>query len=172
MLDSARLFIGLELNDEARRSLARAARALAQAAQGRLSGEALYHMTLCFLGDTPRPAIARVSALMDGAGAAFSLTLSELGSFQGGRVVWAGVREPCEPLYRLQRTLSERLRAAGFPVEAGAFHPHITLGRQMRVSGPLPALDQATFPVDHVTLFESAREDGRLAYRPLYRASL
>ena len=163
----ARLFFGLALNDEARAAAAEAARLL-RFGSGRPSDADNYHLTLVFLGMTPREAVPELSALAGRVmGEPFRLTLSgRLGTFRDGSVVWAGVEE-CAALYELRRRLSRALAEAGFPDGGEPYRPHITLGRNMKGLGPLPGAARASFPVERVTLFESTREAGRLVYRPL-----
>ena len=168
--DNARLFLGLELSDEARRALSGVRRRLEEAGlRGRLYDEDLYHLTLCFLGGTPRADIARVTRVMEQTeGEPLSLTLAATGTFKGGAVLWAGVA-PNPALTGYQARLAKALRQSGFPVEEGTYRPHITLGRQ--VKPPIPAADvpPVSFIAPHVTLFESTRVDGRLVYLPLFR---
>ncbi|NLG24679.1 MAG: RNA 2',3'-cyclic phosphodiesterase [Clostridiales bacterium] len=167
----ARLFIGLELPGEVLAALAGVRRELQNAVSGRLVDPSLYHITLCFLGQTPRRALPHLAALIDRvAFEPLALRLSQIGAFRGGAVIWAGIEEPCPTLHRLQGALADRLREGGFPVERGRYIPHITLGRQVKVVGELPELPPAAFRVGRVTLFESGRPAGKLAYTPLYRS--
>lgn len=166
-----RLFVGLELPGGVKSALSGVRRPLQCAVSGRLYDESLYHVTLCFLGETPPRALPHLAALMDRVRfTPFALTLSEIGTFRGGAVIWAGIQEPCPELHRLQGELRDRLREGGFPVEEGRYTPHITLGRQVKVVGELPVLPPVRFVVDHMTLFESARPAGSLAYLPLHRS--
>lgn len=169
--DTARLFLGLELSDEARGALDSVRRALQESgAIGKFHAPALYHLTLCFLGNTPVASVPIIERLMDQIPAApFSLALSSLGTFKNGSILWAGVN-PCAALTEYQGKLAASLRQAGFPLEEGEYRPHITLGRQMKSTVPDIAVPEINFPVQQATLFESTRVDGALAYIPLYRS--
>lgn len=169
--DTARLFLGLELSDEARRALDSVRRALQESgAIGKFHAPALYHLTLCFLGNTPVDSIPRIQRLMDQIPAApFSLAFAPLGTFKNGSILWAGVK-PCAALTEYQGRLAASLRQAGFPLEEGEYRPHITLGRQVKTAAPNIAVPDISFRVRHATLFESTRVDGALAYIPLYRS--
>ena len=169
--DTARLFLGLELNDESRAALDGVQRELQEkGVQGRFHRPEMYHLTLCFLGNTPVGEIPRIGRLMDGIPSPeFSLTLSGLGTFKGGSVLWAGV-EPCEALTDYQKRLADALRQAGFPLEEDEYRPHITLGRQVKTAVPDIAVPGAVFQVRHTALFESTRIDGALTYIPIYRS--
>lgn len=163
--DHARLFLGIELNEDARRTLDGARRSFeAQGVVGRFHDAALYHLTLCFLGETPRSDIPRIEHVMEDVHAQpFELTLSAPGTFKDGRILWMGV-EPCGALTEYQHRLAKALRAAGFPAEEGEYRPHITLARQVRSALPAIDVEKTTFPARRVALFESARVDGVLRY--------
>lgn len=168
--DSARLFLGLELSDEARNALTDVRQRLEECGvQGKLYAAPLYHLTLCFLGNTPRSKIPLISSLMDSLDAEpFSLTLHGTGSFKGS-ILWAGV-QPSQSLMDYQASLAEALRNAGFPLEEGEYRPHITLGRQVKFPVPSVHVPEVSFQVRHATLFESTRIDNVLTYVPLYRS--
>ena len=171
MAETARLFLGLELSDEARRALDSVRRELQNAgAIGKFHAPALYHLTLAFLGNTPVEAISPIRRLMDEIPSApFELTLSQLGTFKNGSILWAGVRS-CPPLMDYQERLARSLRSAGFPLEEGAYQPHITLARRVKTAVPEIAVSPVSFSVRHATLFESTRVDGKLTYLPLTRS--
>jgi RNA 2',3'-cyclic 3'-phosphodiesterase len=82
------------------------------------------------------------------------LTMAGVGVFPNPRrpqVIWAGVGGDLEPLLALQAEVAARSEALGFPPEARAYKPHLTLGR---VNGALR-------PVDHQRMLErlKARRD-------------
>ncbi len=96
------------------------------------------HLTLKFLGEVGAEAMPAVENVLRTAASGhrpFPLVLSGTGTFPGGkrpRVLWVGVRE--EPdLMGLQEDIDAGLEKEGYPREARAFHPHLTLGR---VKGP------------------------------------
>lgn len=169
--DTARLFLGLELNDEARRALDAARRELQSAgAIGKFHSASLYHLTLVFLGNTPVSLIPAIKRIMRYVPAApFELTLSSLGTFKNGSILWAGVQD-CPALMDYQKQLADSLRNAGFPLEETGYSPHITLARQVKTAVPAIEVPCITFPVRHATLFESTRVEGRPAYLPIHRS--
>lgn len=173
MSDTVRLFLGLELNDDARQALACVSRVLAgQGLKAKLHAPDLYHLTLIFLGNLPVSEIPRISRLTnDLRHSPFSLTLSDLGTFKGGSVLWAGV-EHCPALTEYQAKLAHALKRAGYSFEEGEYRPHITLGRGVKTPVPSVRVPAVSFPVRHATLFESTRIDGRLTYVPLNRSVL
>ena len=164
-----RLFLALPLSADLRAHLTDAqARLRAQGVRANFSRPENLHLTLAFLGETPRARdAARVMAACRDA--AFPLTVAGLGRFGG--VLWAGVR-PCPPLEALAEGLQAGLRAAGFSLEARPFRAHITLARQARLDGPLPELPPAEMLADRLLLLESLRRDGRLVYRTVQEKRL
>lgn len=93
------------------------------------------HLTLHFLGETTperaellRLALPPVVARH----APFALRTAGLGVFPNlrrPRVLWLGLHGPAHRVEALQRDLGDTLRRLAFPIEAGPFHPHLTLGR-------------------------------------------
>jgi len=169
--DTARLFFGLELTDDARSALSGVKEALEkQPLRAKLHAPSLYHLTLCFLGSIPRSQIPPLCALLDAIPSApFTLTLSDMGTFKNGTILWAGVKN--HPLlFDYQAPLACTLREAGFPTEQGEYHPHITLARQVKSEIPPISVPPVCFDVRHATLFESTRIDGVLTYLPIYRS--
>ena len=169
--DTARLFLGLELNNDTRRALDGVRRELQSAGIiGKFHAASLYHLTLVFLGSTPVSLLPTIERIMSRVPAApFELTLSGLGTFKNGSILWAGVQESSS-LTDYQKQLSGALRNAGFPLEEAGYSPHITLARQVKTAVPAIEIPQITFPVRHATLFESTRAEGRTAYLPIYRS--
>lgn len=169
--DSARLFLGLELDDASRHALSLVCDELtARNLRGKFYTPDRYHLTLCFLGNTPVSRIPELQEVMDSVPCPpFSLTLSDLGTFKNGSILWAGVKH-CDILHEYRARLADALRNALFPVEEGEYHPHITLARQFK--SPMPSIDvpSVSFPVQHATLFESTRINDVLTYLPLYRS--
>lgn len=158
-----RLFLAVPFPPEVRSHLAEAQRQLrAQGVQANFSRPENLHLTLAFLGETPRcrDAARAMAAAQD---RCFPLTLGGFGHF--GDVLWMGV-EPCPALTDLATSLQARLREAGFALEDRPFRPHITLARRARCPQPpqlhLPPL---TMTVDRMVLMESLRQEGRLVYR-------
>jgi len=95
------------------------------------------HLTLKFLGEVPEERDAELrAALTRAAAGARALTL-ELGGFgvfpdlRRPRVVWAGIA-PEPALDLLQHHVEREFAPLGFPTEARAFRPHVTLGRAAR----------------------------------------
>ena len=129
--ETARLFVGIEPDEAARHALSDWAQALSVRVSGRYYAPDLYHVTLCFLGQTARERIsAIVRAMREAYAEPFEARLSETGTFKGGAVLYAGV-EKSACLAALQERLCASLRREGFSLNEEAEHyvPHITLAR-------------------------------------------
>ncbi len=110
------------------------------------------HLTLKFLGDTPddrAPEMCRALARAAGEGGGapgsapaaarpVTVALEGFGAFpdaQRPRVLWAGVAgDPALEL--LQHRLEREFAPLGFPTDARAFRPHVTLARAQRDARP------------------------------------
>ena len=167
--EKARLFVGIELDEATRRTLQAWARALEREISGRYYAPDLYHVTLCFLGQTDLGRLPAIARAMEAAfREPFSVRLGELGAFKGGSVLYAGLRD-CAELTRLAARLRDGLRAEGFALPQEPYVPHVTLARHARgFERPQSAPDGA-FRVERIALFESARVDGRLCYTPRFQ---
>ena len=124
-----RLFVALDLPQEARARLARLATGLPGA---RWLPPENYHLTLRFLGEMP----AHRAEELDGAlaalrGRGFILQISGVGVFEkAGRphALWAGVeRNP--QLEHLQAKIETAVQRVGFEPERRRFNPHVTVAR-------------------------------------------
>jgi 2'-5' RNA ligase len=135
MSEPLRLFVAVTLPDEVRGRLVRSQETLraAQADVSWVKPENL-HLTVKFLGDTDRRALARIRPALEAVGrqlVPFSLALCGLGAFGGRvpRVVWAGVSEGAAPLTDLAERVDAALGRVGVPKEKRGFSAHATLGR-------------------------------------------
>jgi 2'-5' RNA ligase len=99
------------------------------------------HVTLKFLGEVGDERVDELRQSLGRAAAGirrFTLELAGGGVFPGPsrpRVFWAGiVAEP--QLELLQHAVEREIAPLGFPTEARAFRPHVTLGRAERDAAP------------------------------------
>ncbi|MDD9266254.1 RNA 2',3'-cyclic phosphodiesterase [Paenibacillus sp. GCM10023248] len=167
--DNYRLFVGIGLPPDTQRELA----LLAASLRERLPFQKWthpqdVHVTLSFLGDT---AAEKVEALADElrrlAAAAPPLTLHAegLGVFgppAAPSVLWAGVAGDLDALAALQREVAGACARHGFPAEARAYRPHLTLARRYRqAAGPFSRAALAGAPalpawrVEDIVLYRS-----------------
>jgi 2'-5' RNA ligase len=179
-----RTFFAVEIDDAARR----AARAVAERLAAAPGGEAVrwvrpesYHVTLRFLGATPRDRVAGLVAAAQRAARAiapFELRLGALAGFPSRRprAVVLDVT-PHEAIVALAREVESAVVGAGFAPEERAFHPHLTIGRVRERRVPSVDLaegpaDAAPFAVDSFVLFQSALAATGAQYTPLERIPL
>ena len=141
------------------------------------------HVTLSFLGDASAETADALSAdLRQLAAAAQPLTLhaESLGVFGPPAVpsiLWAGLTGDLDALAALQREVAGVCARHGFPAEARAYRPHLTLARRYRTAaGPFkrsalatagaPAGGWPVWQVEDIVLYRSHL--GRQpAYEPL-----
>jgi 2'-5' RNA ligase len=151
------------------------------------------HLTLKFLGDVDdaqepvlRAALARAASGGGGEPRERGVTLQVAGfgvfpDFHRPRVVWAGVA-PDPALELLQDGVERAFAPLGFPTEARAFRPHVTLGRAARDARPRdfaglePALGAlafaATVLVSDLDLMQSTLQSGGAVYHVKHRERL
>jgi 2'-5' RNA ligase len=74
-----------------------------------------------------------------------------------------------EALGFLQQKLSSGLLNAGIPIDTRPFRAHITLGREIRVHGPV-GMDEIkiTIPVNRISLMKSEHSGGQLVYTEVF----
>ncbi len=168
-----RLFVGLELPWDLRQRIALLAGAGIPGA--RWVPPENYHITLRFIGETPRyeaEEIDRTLAALKSP--AFELTLGGIGTFAKARrshSLWLGV-ERTEKLERLQAKIEAALQRCGLEPERRRFQPHLTLARLDGTSeAKLAAFVQAhnlfragPVPAEHFTLFSSILGKDRPVY--------
>ena len=183
-----RLFVALDLDDEARGAVAalqqRVAKALGDSPSMKMVDPAHMHLTLAFLGAIAEPdAPAIVEALSrDIDLRPFAADFQGVGVFPprgAPRVLWLGVGQGESEITHLQQEVVRRLERLGTTLERRPFHPHLTLAR-WRTSRPadrrlVPTVESravARVAVDRVTLYQSRLSAAGPAYTALARATL
>ena len=133
-----RLFVGVELCDEARRVAERAATALRKRLGSNVAAKwvepANLHITVRFIGhvdDVRAPEVIRaVTAPIEVP--AFTLKLGSCGAFPPKgplRVIWIGLADGLSSLASMHTELNRRLAPLGFEPESRPFSAHLTLAR-------------------------------------------
>lgn len=135
--EQPRLFVAVELDGHAQGALSRLQHDLQR---HHLSGirwvrpEGI-HLTLKFLGETPRDKVASIVEALSASTAGVApheLSLGKLGTFgsrNAPRVLWVDLEGDVEALLRLQEQVERALTPVGFPPENRRFSPHLTLAR-------------------------------------------
>ncbi len=178
-----RCFLAIELPEGIRHRLQGLQQELCELEGGvRWAGLEQMHLTLKFLGEVRDEGLAEVCAAAGEAAGdqePFQLEIRGAGCFPPHgppRVLWAGVAGEVDALCDLQRKCEEQLSPLGYPPEAMAFSPHLTLGR-VREGRFLPAARELLagrgdffgghFTATSLTLFESQLRRGGSLYTPL-----
>jgi 2'-5' RNA ligase len=145
------------------------------------------HVTLRFLGPTPKERIAELSAIVDDAAASvapFRVSIRGSGAFPSARrprTLWLGIDDGAATLAALARRFDDGLAKAGWPIDDRPIRAHLTLARaDGRREGPAvadllaahAAGFEAQFPADRLVLFESVTGGGPARYITLHTASL
>ena len=130
-----RLFVAVNLKDDERKKLHKAAAPLRKSSMPvRWVEPAALHMTLKFLGEVRAQNVDAVMHAVSAVAAKavpHDVKLAGFGAFptiRRPRVIWAGAEAKPE-LRSLKHDLEWELAALGFERELRAFQPHITLGR-------------------------------------------
>ena len=145
------------------------------------------HLTLKFLGNITTADIDKVGMAMKAAAEdfkPFTLTVGGIGFFPGikrPRVIWVGVGGQTQALFALQRSLEDRLAAAGFPKERRSFKGHLTLGRFRkgpdsaaisRVIQEYTDIGKEEFNTRQIVLFKSELKPSGAVYSQLLKTDL
>jgi len=140
-----RTFIAIELDEPLRLALGRVqTKFKRQMSQRDVKWVAVenIHLTLKFLGDTPRRRLPEIEAALRAACAGhapFEVSIEGRGCFPNirrPRVIWVAVRDAQggqgQSLARLQAAVEQYIAPLGWPTEERGFSPHLTLGRVAR----------------------------------------
>lgn len=140
------------------------------------------HLTLRYIGEVDtHDADELAERLRPGDTEPFPLTVAGTGTFERkgqAHTLWAGI-EPSGALLHLHKRIERACTAFGIEPEHRKYHPHITLARLNRSTGPIEgflartaSLRLGPFPVDAYLLYESTlRPEGSL-YEPVVRYAL
>ena len=122
------------------------------------------HVTLRFIGEVDRHRAEDIAAALGSVRhQPFVISLSGVGSFgkRGKGALWAGL-SPQDDLKRLHKKVDQACLRAGVEPDNRAYHPHVTIARLGRATGPVEpfierwaGLSSIAFAVDSISLFES-----------------
>jgi len=181
-----RLFIAVDVDEATREQVGRIASGVREqigsAAKASWVPPARMHLTLQFFASADDMLEQRVRAALAHIipEAAFDLTLEGLGVFPprgSPRVLWLGVRDGVDQLWRVQKGLERALGVSGG--HAGSFAPHLTLARfrdrvPRAILAEIADIRASAGPsrIDRVTLYESRLSPVGPTYLPLAQAPL
>jgi 2'-5' RNA ligase len=135
---SRRIFIAIDISDEARRRVAdyleNLRREFKDLRVGWEKPEKL-HLTLKFLGETNERQLTEMTSIAEKIAAQFSgfeLQIAETGIFpllRKPRILWLGVRDETNSLSKISASLEIKCERIGFKRENRKFKPHLTVAR-------------------------------------------
>lgn len=170
MADTLRLFFALKPSAATLKAIERLRNTLPQPEPSRTVPLGNTHLTLAFLGDTPRPLIDELktqAALIQAPKT--SLVLDSLGWFRRSQVLWLGPSEIPEPVALLAGELRQLSGDLGLHQESREFRPHVTLYRKVRHRPPWPEhiSPPITLSCENYGLYASLSQHGRTHYLQL-----
>jgi len=180
--DLRRLFVAVDLGNEARHRLAAVIAAGLPILPGAVVPPANWHITLRFVGSASAAEEDRLLFALseiDSEGP-FELRLGRLGAFPRAAkatVLWLGIEEGQEHLASLAHQVEEHIQAAGFSAEDRPFRGHLTLSRLRPASDVRSILDDGfnagmTVPVGDIVVFASILGRGGTRYEAVDRFAL
>jgi len=173
-----RLFVALEIPDEARRAVAVAAQPWREAfPAARWVPAENWHVTLKFLGSTYPRLVEWVHEQVAMAAAGietFETYLTGLGAFPSAgraRVLWAGLDDRLGQMAQVAQALDGAL-AKEFRSETRGLTPHLTIARadpplRLPVGFAETPLEPVAFRIERITLFRSHLQRPAPWYEPL-----
>jgi 2'-5' RNA ligase len=168
-----RTFFALWPSAKARDELALRAAAVAKACSGRPPRPDTLHLTLVFIGATPRERVASLQGLMDGIRLPrFALRLDQCGWWRHNGIAWAGTHAVPEALIALQQALSRGAEKLGFSLDVRPFVPHLTLARDAGRGPPAAVMPALDWDVGSFVLVESELAPAGPHYRIVHERAL
>lgn len=172
-----RLFLAINPNDGLRSEIVNIIeRMKSETERGNFTRPENLHITLIFLGETSPGRVGEVvDAMRQIKEKVFSIRLSNIGNFSD--TWWIGV-DKSEPLWRLQRNLSEVLSSKGFNTGKRPYRPHLTICRKPVFSEDFDrnafraTIKPMVWDVDRFDLMLSERINGRMKYSVLHSQPL
>lgn len=145
------------------------------------------HLTLRFLGDTPRSSLEKIQSTVEEIAKRHSPfpilidTFSAFPNFRSPRVLWVGNQDGSEEAETLFAELNEALAVFGFEKEEKKFKPHLTLARLRSLKSEKRLLEFAekftlpwkeTLTCQTLIHFKSTLTPAGALYEPLYEVTL
>lgn len=176
-----RLFVGVEIGEDARRAFAEIAERLQrQLPKLRFVAPENYHLTLVFLGNVAADAITFIEGELTRVVSRhqhFTLAFERLSAFpheRKPRIVYVGCRGAPRSYRDLAADAHDEMAALGYGDEKNDV-PHVTLARapeRGRFTLPMLEIAQIKVTIETLTLFESIPHEGKTCYEARHRFPL
>ncbi|MGY6216412.1 RNA 2',3'-cyclic phosphodiesterase [Methylolobus aquaticus] len=168
-----RVFYALWPSDGVRAALEACVLELTRCAQARWVRPENFHITLRFIGNVSPARLEHLCDLTEPDAASFTLQLNQLRYRRRRQLLWVEPSVVPRAWDELESSLRAALDRGSANPEASPPVPHVTLGRKVRVTMPLPpAIPTIIWPVAAVALVESTLRPSGSEYRVLRRWSL
>lgn len=146
---------------------------VAKACLGRPPRPDTLHLTLVFIGATPRERVASLQSLMNGIRLPrFTLQLDLCGWWRHNGIAWAGAHAAPEPLIALQQALARGAEKLGFSLDVRPYVPHLTLARDAGRGPPAAAMPALDWDIGSFVLVASELTPEGPRYRILHECAL
>ncbi|MEK7729549.1 MAG: RNA 2',3'-cyclic phosphodiesterase [candidate division KSB1 bacterium] len=183
--DNVRAFIALELSHDIKQAIADYVAPMRALDKGLSWTKAEnVHLTLKFLGDTPKAQIENVSMALREVCMNFAPIAAEIfgsGVFSNEhrpRVLWIGIKESSGKLAELAQRIESECRRLGFEKEERGFSPHLTIGRVKagKAANVVKAMRESPFPSQQIvfqecTLMQCVLHSAGSIYTPVLKAA-
>ena len=146
-----RVFCAIEIPEQIRQRIAQHAQQLHEAlpdVHASWTKPDNIHLTLKFFGNISQQQVLKASEAaaraVDGL-KPFTIHVDVTGSFPPrgpAKVLWIGISDPTGNLIQLQQKFESECEREGFPKEARAFHPHLTVARLRTARGARALAEQ------------------------------
>jgi len=153
-----------------------------RAVKGNFSLPENLHLTLVFIGETPEEKTTVICSAIKRAltpvVTRFSLTFTTAGFFRHSNkdLWWIGPDRgdmSLNKLVSIRKRIADELLKESVTFDNRSFNPHITLGREIRLSSPIVIPKQEIiYPVNRISLMKSHRIGGKLTYSEIFGADL
>lgn len=168
-----RLFIAINFNQKTKNHIISVQERLKSVSCGRFSHPDNLHLTLAFLGEQSQSFVPIIKQVMDRVPLpTLHVNFDHVGCFHrdGGDIWWIGLQKN-NALLKIQKQLSQELRACDFQLESHSFKPHLTLAREVKLTKEVDRkwLLNKPFETDisKISLMLSERINGKLTYTEL-----
>jgi len=157
----SRLFFALWPDEAARAGLTEWSRELRRACGGRALRPEDLHLTLAFLGSVEPGRVEAIErAASEARPRAATLILDRPGFWKHNRIVWAGAASVPPEIESLVAELRDALKRSAIAFDAKPFVSHVTLLRDARDAGALPALAPIRWEIEGFVLAGSSPRAG------------